>query len=433
MLGNAFDRIETLVRNRTAVRRGMATLPDFCNTVLPSPVWKTLLRLDYENDVRRLAEWFRNLLTSEPPPAELNGFWFGLFNPIIRRRPTSCLYLTGSKRFDPQQSLPEWACGPAYFPEGRYSHSSVLATIYRAVNEAKEDVGGQGEYTLCLGYSCLAVAEWCRGPMRATLLGDAPLRAVAVGFDSGDALPVDVLRRDGVSSLGDVGEAAQALDEAGWLAGTDPEPMLALVRDKAGARKLRLFAAACCRRIWHLVRDERSHQAVEVAERMADGLSTEAEVEAARSAANEALTYSRGDVVTAEDHATIAAADALFPVAERAADSASSSVLSAAACDPDLGWFDDGREKESREQACLLRDIVGNPFRPQSPPGNRLTPKATALAQAIYDERRFADLPILADALEEAGFSDAELLDHLRGAGPHARGCWVLDLLMARE
>jgi hypothetical protein len=55
------------------------------------------------------------------------------------------------------------------------------------------------------------------------------------------------------------------------------------------------------------------------------------------------------------------------------------------------------------------------------------------LAQVIYDERRFTDLPILADALEEAGCTNSDVLDHCRGPGPHVRGCWVVDLLLDKS
>src|SRR5437762_722095 len=55
------------------------------------------------------------------------------------------------------------------------------------------------------------------------------------------------------------------------------------------------------------------------------------------------------------------------------------------------------------------------------------------LAQAVYEERAFERLPVLADALEEAGCTDAAILDHCRSPGPHARGCWVVDLLLGRE
>jgi hypothetical protein len=54
------------------------------------------------------------------------------------------------------------------------------------------------------------------------------------------------------------------------------------------------------------------------------------------------------------------------------------------------------------------------------------------LASAVYTERAFDRLPVLADALEEAGCVDADILSHLRGAGPHALGCWCLDLLLGK-
>ena len=95
MFGNAFQLIETLVRNRAPVRKGMARLLDFCNQVKPAPVWESLLRLDYENDVRRLTEWLRDdLLDLDPPPAQVNGLWFGLSNGLLRDgQPTYWLYL----------------------------------------------------------------------------------------------------------------------------------------------------------------------------------------------------------------------------------------------------------------------------------------------------------------------------------------------------
>src|SRR5947209_5861173 len=84
-------------------------------------------------------------------------------------------------------------------------------------------------------------------------------------------------------------------------------------------------------------------------------------------------------------------------------------------------------------QAALLRDIFGNPFRPVAVEPSWLTPPVVGLAKAIYDGRLFGDLPVLADALEEAGCGDRELLGHCRGVGPHALGCWALDLFTGRE
>ena len=93
---------------------------------------------------------------------------------------------------------------------------------------------------------------------------------------------------------------------------------------------------------------------------------------------------------------------------------------------------------EQSAQCDLVRELIGNPFSPvpvtpEPGPGSWNGGVIRQLAQAIYDERTFDRLPILADALEEAGCADAAILDHLRGPGPHVRGCWVVDLLLGKE
>ena len=84
-------------------------------------------------------------------------------------------------------------------------------------------------------------------------------------------------------------------------------------------------------------------------------------------------------------------------------------------------------------QCRLLRDIFGNPFRPVVADPAWLTPTAVAIATAIYADRAFDRMPILADALEEAGCVNADLLLHCCGAGPHVRGYWIVDLLLGKE
>jgi hypothetical protein len=79
--------------------------------------------------------------------------------------------------------------------------------------------------------------------------------------------------------------------------------------------------------------------------------------------------------------------------------------------------------------AHYLRDIF--PFRPVTLSRSWLTVTVLTLAQGIYDERAYDRMPILADALEDAGCDSEELLNHCRGAGPHVRGCWAVDLLLA--
>ncbi len=84
----------------------------------------------------------------------------------------------------------------------------------------------------------------------------------------------------------------------------------------------------------------------------------------------------------------------------------------------------------------MLRDIFGNPFRPVALDSSLLAwndGTVRKMALVTYDERAFDRLPLLADALEDAGCSEAEILAHCRGPGPHVRGCWVVDLLLGKK
>jgi hypothetical protein len=230
-------------------------------------------------------------------------------------------------------------------------------------------------------------------------------------------------------------------------------------RNKFSARKGKLFSAAVCRRIWRLLTDERSRQAVEVAERYADGLATLPELTAAfedaRAASLAAVTpfdeVNRAIPGLGLDvpHLAVvhAADDRIFPPrldAERCAHWATHGVFEPGSLPRSLEEAQAVMSVERAAQLALLRDITRNPFRP--PPS--LSPSLLTwnggtipiLGQAAYDDRhlpaghlRPERLAVLADALEDAGCTDADLLGHLRDEGPHVRGCWVLDLLLRRS
>jgi hypothetical protein len=85
------------------------------------------------------------------------------------------------------------------------------------------------------------------------------------------------------------------------------------------------------------------------------------------------------------------------------------------------------------EQAAILRDFIGNPFMPVAFSPTWRTSSVLALCQTIYTSNRFDLMPVLADALSEAGCQDATVLDHARGGGQHWRGCWLVDGLLNRE
>ena len=233
------------------------------------------------------------------------------------------------------------------------------------------------------------------------------------------------------------------MTEAEWLACGDPQAMLRLPRAGSNERQLRLFACACCRRVGGLLADFTVRAALIVAERFADGLATDAERSSARKAAQQAA-QGRGVTTrpTAPKWARRAASAVYYAAARSAAEAACNAPqLAVEALVWEAGGYGaseapDIQIAENAAQADLLRDIVGNPFRPR-PALARLAPRGgeatiRALAAAIYEERSFDQAPILADALEDAGCPDEDVLSHLRSPGPHVRGCRVIDLIRAR-
>jgi hypothetical protein len=221
------------------------------------------------------------------------------------------------------------------------------------------------------------------------------------------------------------------MTEAEWLEGADPKPMLAFLRGKTSDRKLRLFTVACCRHIWHLMPDEQSRDLVHVAEQFADGAADEARRASVYAAASS--TFPRLKAPLASGAASMAATvgkngEVVDNMPRHVADLAANAVRGEQSYDEALEVI----TEERKHQCSLLRDIIGNPFRPVAVDPAWRTPRTIAVAQAIYDERCFDDLPILADALEEAGCTSADLLAHLRGPGPHVRGCWAVDLVLGK-
>jgi hypothetical protein len=202
------------------------------------------------------------------------------------------------------------------------------------------------------------------------------------------------------------------MTEEQWLSCADPMLMLEFLSagGPADERKLRLFAAACSRRVWGRI-DALGRAAVEVAEAFADGLAGPGELRGARLACKFA-----------------GAGAAWYAAASSPAVAARNAALSAQAGLP--------LPSEGAAQAALLRDVVGNPFRPAALDPTWLTAGVVALARSAYEERTLPEghldlrrLAVLADALEGAGCTDAAFLGHLRGEGPHWRGCWAVDLV----
>jgi hypothetical protein len=222
------------------------------------------------------------------------------------------------------------------------------------------------------------------------------------------------------------------MTEAEWLACSDPDELLDGISDNVNERRARLYGCACARQLWHFLKPV-YRTAIETTERYVDGESTaEALSLAHRVAVDDYLGDRSGDASL--DNAATAVASLSNPDRQRAG-AATSHAAAAFAFDAENSQVDwnEAYTMATTTQMRLVRDIFGNPFRLVTLDPNWCTSAATALAAQMYDSRDFSAMPILADALEDAGCTNAEILDHCRGPGPHVRGCWVVDLVLGKN
>jgi hypothetical protein len=221
--------------------------------------------------------------------------------------------------------------------------------------------------------------------------------------------------------------------ERQWHECGDPEKLLEHLKDKASDRKLRLFAVACCQHISRLIVEPASRPAVTAAEKLAEGETTEAKIWLVRDTADLAA----GDEQAKGSYESRGAAlFALDPVAYEAAKECAAAAVKA------VFWSDDDMPEKTRAnrqnaeqtaQVALVRDIFGNPFRSVVLDRSWLTSDVLALARGIYKSRAFDRMPILADALQDGGCNNDDVLNHCRDATQlHVRGCWVVDLLLGK-
>jgi len=236
--------------------------------------------------------------------------------------------------------------------------------------------------------------------------------------------------------------------EAEWLA--CPHDVLrhlyAMIRfleaREGNDRRLRLFACACCRRVWDLLQVEVARTIVELSETYADREASDADLETMedhpdlRSLADETsppISRRVLDAHVAAGWLSETPVDALSISHRTSGEPASDFIPS-----PDNG-FGLGRAVPHSgaavaEQMQLLRDIFGNPFRPLAFDPAWRTDTAVLLARQMYESREFSAMPILADALQDAGCDNDDILAHCRdGNLVHVRGCWVVDHALGEQ
>jgi hypothetical protein len=241
---------------------------------------------------------------------------------------------------------------------------------------------------------------------------------------------------------GDETAEGKEMTEQEWVGCRHLRSLLHDFSTKSSHRKKWLFACACCRSVWHLL-SEICHQVVVTVERYADKAARPRELVAMLGdfhPHNVALGNLPGGNQAAEavGHLgwrwrwrTLFRDEGLenrwmiYRVSRAAAEALAKSIP----------W-----EVAREAEAELLHDIRGNPFRPVVLDAAWRTSTVVSLAQAAYEERSLPSghvdpdhLAVLADALEEAGCDNDDILSHLRGPGPHVRGCWVVDAILLKE
>jgi hypothetical protein len=241
------------------------------------------------------------------------------------------------------------------------------------------------------------------------------------------------------------------MTEEEWLACDDPDRMFEFLEDGASNRKSRLFTSACCRHIWSHLSASCSRRVIELIELIADDALPASDLEIV---VQEAVAYAQSPEGQSSESGCSAAFTAAYAVAHysserliwvasRTAEQARNTVYWAAQesreANGDLIVTKGEAEGNAASRAAgvaqtiLLPDIFGNPFRPVTLLPEWRTSTVLSLAQGIYSDRAFDRMPILADALQDSGCDNEELLNHCRGPGPHVRGCFVIDLLTNRE
>jgi hypothetical protein len=212
----------------------------------------------------------------------------------------------------------------------------------------------------------------------------------------------------------DVMQGGDEMDATTWEQAANALEMLSAIQARASGRKLRLFALACCRRRDGLVAAGPCREALAVVERLTEEAVSARQIQLLRDNLGQVGWESRGLAAALElllDDAT--AFDGAYRIATHL--STGRSAL--------------------RAHPALLREVMGNPFRAVAVDPAWLAWEGglvRGMAQVAHDGRAFDRLPVLADALEDAGCDSAELLAHLRGGGPHLPGCWALDAVLGK-
>ncbi len=239
------------------------------------------------------------------------------------------------------------------------------------------------------------------------------------------------------------------MTEADWLTGTDFSAHVRFVADRLSPRGQRLLAAGFCRAVAYLFGRPELDEALIGIEHYADDMASPAAVERVRQRCRElaqafyteyavAVDMGLGNGLRAYVRSELAwaaafAANSPLPLAEvgvraaRAAVQARTGVVLLVPVESPDSEFAAATAEQSLIMRGVVWDVVGNPFRLVEFSSEWRTDTAVSIARHMYESREFSAMPILADALQDAGCDSDDVLNHCRHESGHVRGCWVLD------
>jgi hypothetical protein len=217
------------------------------------------------------------------------------------------------------------------------------------------------------------------------------------------------------------------MTEAEWLATDDWLSMFRALGDVDRSRKLRLWCVGWARLLLSLAEGPEGHSTFENVE----GFFTQSLIEAYKHEADAGEKLADGLITRRAIHGYKAKSGGPYNVfhfplgiSRLTVDAISGSLTD---------FTDEFKTPSSAQLAALHREIFGNPFRPATIDPWWCTSTVTELAKGIYSEKTFHLMPILADALQDAGCGNADILNHCRQPGQHVKGCWLVDLLLGKK
>lgn len=205
-----------------------------------------------------------------------------------------------------------------------------------------------------------------------------------------------------------------------------------VARTKAGRRKLRLFAIACCHVVRNKLPDEKLWwENVELAERFIAGEASKEELTKGWESTRQQW-FARGSRSVSNTR-QVQEQVAVAMATEVTTPEAFSAAIAQTVHEVALAGYREGNKVGDTILCDLIREVFGNPFSPVTLERGFRTQSVASMAKAIDKNKTFEDMPILADALEDAGCDNEEILEHCRSGASHVQGCWALELVLARE